>query len=385
VLWLNTKHLDSQQLKLVMPSRDVIIVGAGVIGSAVADRLSRALPLRITVVDRGGAGCEASNAAAGVLAVSSSAARRGALLALRRISAGMFPAWVDLLRAETGCNLGFRRDGILALAFSETEAVLLGELVRDRIGQGWRCQALTPSEVRALEPAVSPAVCAGALFPEDGAIDNEQLTAALVASARRRGVEFRLHTPVRSLRPARDHVAVQIDGEALHADTVVVAAGAWSPELLTPCGIKIPVKPMRGEMLAVRPCGWALRHVLAAGNRYLVPRESGEVLVGSTSAFVGFDKRVTAEGVAALRASAERMVPSEGTAELLRSWAGLRPCSALRRPIIARLPGCERILLATGHHRSGILLAPITAQLVTEMICDLPPSVALHPFGYRRH
>jgi glycine oxidase len=121
------------------------------------------------------------------------------------------------------------------------------------------------------------------------------------------------------------------------------------------------------------------------GDGYLVPRRDGEVLVGSTTAFVGFDKSVTAEGLRTLLARAAEMVPRVREATVLRSWAGLRPCSTIRRPIIARLPGLDNVVLATGHHRNGILLAPITAKLVAEMIAGAPPCVPLAPFRYRKH
>src|SRR5262249_12818754 len=121
------------------------------------------------------------------------------------------------------------------------------------------------------------------------------------------------------------------------------------------------------------------------GDCYLVPRANGEVLVGSTTAFVGFDKRVTATGVSTLLAQAQQMVPRVRDATLVRTWAGLRPCPTIRRPIIAPLRDMENVMLATGHHRNGILLSPITAQLVAEMIVGMRPSVPLRPFSYRRH
>jgi glycine oxidase len=138
-------------------------------------------------------------------------------------------------------------------------------------------------------------------------------------------------------------------------------------------------------MLAVRAATWQLRHTLANGEGYLVPRDHGEVLIGSTTTFDGFEKHVTEEGLATLRVRAAAMVPRFAEATELRSWAGLRPCSTIRRPIIAPLPAMENVILATGHHRNGILLAPMTAQLVTELVLGLPPSVLMRPFSYRKH
>jgi glycine oxidase len=364
---------------------DVAIIGAGVIGACIAETLARCSRLRIALLERGTPGCEASNAAAGVLSVASTQARRGVLLELRRLSAGMFPDLVDRLQAETGIDLGYRRDGLISLAFSEAEAVALRELLQHRSMQGLRCEMLTPAEVLRLEPAVNSGVHAAALFPDDCAINNERLVCALVVAAQRRGVALYEHTAVRSVVRRAGAVQLELGSDSLEAAIVVVAAGAWSPHLLAPCGVKVPVRPARGEMLAVRPAGWQLRHAVTSGDGYLVPRDGGEVLIGSTTTFDGFEKHVTADGLASLRARASLMIPRIGAAAELRSWAGLRPCSTIRRPIIAPLPGMENVLLATGHHRNGILLAPITAQLVTELVTGGPPTVFMRPFSYRRH
>ena len=362
---------------------DVAIVGAGVIGAAIAYYVARSTKLRVVVVERGTPGCEASNAAAGVLAVSSGRARQGALLDLRRRSATMFPALVAALEEETGIDLGYRREGLIALAFTTAEADGLHQLIQHRGEQGLRCEWLTPSEVRVLEPSVSAHICGGALFPDDRSVDSERLVAALVAAAQRRGVEFRLRAAAQAISAVGDAVKLHLDSGVVEAGVVVVAAGAWSGELLTSLGVKVPLRPARGEMLAIQCEDWELHHTVSAEMGYLVPR-AGKVLVGSTVAFVGFDKQVTAEGVATLLANAALMVPRlDGTAPV-RTWAGLRPCPTIRRPIIAPLPGLANVLLATGHHRNGILLAPITAQLVTELITAATPTVALHPFSYRR-
>ena len=363
---------------------DIVIIGAGVIGSTIAYTLARVTQQRIVVVERGTPGCEASNAAAGVLAVSSGQARQGVLLDLRRRSAALFPALVAALEDETGIDLGYRREGLIALAFAEEEAEALRDLVQHRQGQGLRCELLTPSGVQRLEPEVSSRICAGALFPDDRSIDSERFVAALVLAAQRRGVEFRLATAARAISQVNGAVQIQLDTGVLEAGRAVVAAGAWSGELLAGLGVKVPLRPARGEMAAVQRCGWELHHTVSAGMGYLVPR-GADVLIGSTTAFVGFDKRVTAEGVATLLANAAVMAPRLGAAVPARTWAGLRPCPTIRRPIIAALPGLEHVLLAAGHHRNGVLLAPITAQLVAELISGAAPTVPLQPFSYRRH
>jgi glycine oxidase len=364
---------------------DVAIIGAGVIGACTAETLARASRLRIVLLERGTPGCEASNAAAGVLAVASGQARRGVLLELRRLSAAMFPALVDRLEQESGMDLGYRRDGLISLAFSEAEATALQALVLHRREQGLRCELLSPPDAIRIEPVVNPVLHAAALFPDDRAIHSEHFVRALIGAAGRRGVELRERTNVRSVVPSQRAVKLELDDGRIEAGVVIVAAGAWSRQLLASSGIKVPVRPARGEMLAVRPAAWRLRHTLVAGDGYLVPRNGGEVLIGSTTVFDGFDKHVTAAGLATLRARAAAMVPRIREAAELRSWAGLRPCSTIRRPIIAPLPGSENVILATGHHRNGILLAPITAQLVAELVTGATPTVFMRPFSYRKH
>lgn len=367
-----------------MRSVDVAIVGAGVIGACIAEILARSSRLRIALFDQGTPGCEASNAAAGVLAVASGHARQGVLLQLRRLSGAMFPELVDRLQRETGIALGYRRDGLISLAFSDAETVALEELVRHRTTQGFPCEVLAAADLLRLEPAVNPSVRGGALFPDDRAIHNGRFVGALVEAARKHGVELFLQAPVRSLVRSDNAVKLELHHGSLEAAVVIVAAGAWSPQLLAPCGIKVPVRPARGEMLAVRPTGWDLTHILAAGDGYMVPRDGGEVLIGSTTAFVGFEKHVTTSGLATLRAQAASIVPRIDEAAELRSWAGIRPCSTIRRPVIGPLPGWENVILATGHHRNGILLAPITARLVSELVLGVPPSVPMRPFSYRK-
>ena len=367
-----------------MRAVDVLIVGAGVIGAAVAEALSRVGNLRVMLCERGTPGCEASNAAAGVLAVASGQARTGVLLALRRVSGAMFPAWVDRLLDETGIDVGYRASGALSLALADDDVAGLRALVEHRRSQGIRGEWVDAAAVRGLEPAVHPHVRGAAVFPDDHSVDSARLVAALIAAATRRGVAVSAGAAVHALAPGPDSVRVAVDDGSVDAGTVVVAAGAWSRDLLLDLGVRIPVRPARGEMAAVTPVGCAVRHTLMAGDGYIVPH-GDEVLVGSTTAFVGFDKHVTADGLAALRAHAAALVPAVAAAPFTRTWAGLRPCSTIRRPIIARLPGTPRVIVATGHHRNGVLLAPVTARLVADLVIGAPPVVSLAPFVYRRH
>lgn len=353
------------------------------IGSAVARRLAVAGAGRILVVERAAAGAEASGAAAGLLAVASSRAPGGAIFELRRRSAAMFPGLVEELRAESGIDVGYSTNGLLDLAFTAGEEEALAALVERRRTQGFAAELLRGRAVRRLEAGVDPAVRCGAFFADDRSIDSRRLVQALSAGAASHGVEFRFGAALERVEASRGRVlAVEAGGERIAPGHLVIAAGLGSSAIGGLLGVRIPVKPDRGEMLALRPAV-PLGRPLTWNEGCLVPQPNGEVLVGSTSARGEAEKKVSAASLALLVERAVRMVPGLGAAAVSRMWAGIRPMSTLRRPIVAPLGGFENVTLATGHHRAGILLAPITAALVSEMVLGLEPSMPLAPFSYR--
>ncbi len=362
---------------------DIAIVGAGVIGCAIARALAQRGAGRIVVIDRGEPGAEASNAAAGLLAVASLRARGGALFELKRTSAALFPALAEAVQGESGIDVHYTRTPLLELAFTSREAEQLDRLARRRREQGFGIERLDGAAVRAAHPEVNPAVRVGVHFADDAAIDNRRLVDALRASAAAAGVEFRLQAPLRAIEARHGRVRrLAIGSDELSPGHVVVAAGAWSAAIGRMLRVRIPVRSDRGEMIAVRPAA-ALPQPTAWGEGYLIPRRDGEVLIGSTSAPGALEKTVTARHAAQLLGRAVRMVPALAEAPVVRVWAGLRPLSTLGRPIIGPLRGFANVTLACGHHRAGILLAPLTAQLVAELIVDGSTSVPIQPFCYR--
>jgi glycine oxidase len=366
-----------------MITPDVAIIGGGVIGCAIAYYLAREGAGRVLVIDRSHPGHEASGAAAGLLAVASSRAPGGVLFDLRRVSAALFPKLVEELRDETGIDTDYRADGLLDLAFTDQEASDLERRVARRVEQEFRAELLDPSTLRKVESDLSEDVRAAALFSDDCSVDSVRLVAALHEAARSRGVEFRVGAAVTSIETAGDRVtAIAAGGERVMPARVVLAAGAWSREIGALFGVKIPVRPDKGEMLAVQTA-LPLRHSVSWGDGYLLPRSNGELLIGATSERGTFDKQVTEQSVRVLRERAARMVPALRDVSIARSWAGLRPCSTIRRPIIGPLRGYQNVIVATGHHRSGILLAPITGKLVAELIVHRATSISIEPFAYR--
>lgn len=364
-------------------SADFVIAGAGVIGCAIAHALAQAGAGRIIVVERATPGSEASGAAAGLLAVASTKSPRGVLFELRRASAAMFPQLVETLRGETGIDLEYSSHGTLDLAFTARDAARLERLVARRREQGFAAELLDPGQALSHEPAANPTVRSAGHFPDDRSIHNGRFVEALHSAAGRRGVDFRLGSELNGVEYAKGRVSsVRIGVDRVRIGHLIIAAGVWSREVASLLRVNVPVRPDRGEMLALRPKA-PLRRILSWNDGYLVPRADGEVLVGSTSARGVEEKVVTASSMELLLRRAVRMVPELADATLLRTWAGLRPLSTLRRPVIGPLRDFENVTLASGHHRSGILLAPITAKLVTELLVQGVTSIPIQPFRYR--
>ena len=341
---------------------DVLVVGGGVIGCAVARVLARA-GRTVLLADRGALGGEASSSAAGVLAVASGSEPAGPRLEQRRQSLALYPALSAALREETGLDVGLARPGVVELALTDADARAAQVRLAERRAQGFAVEWLDAAALRAAQPLASPDARGALHFPEDGLVEGARLVAVLAAAARARGAELIPGAAVRGAERAGDRVTrVDVAGEWVSPGTVVLAAGAWSARV-PDVAPRVRVAPSRGQMLALRPPEPASGPVLAAGDGYLVPA-GGEVLVGATFEDVGFEKAVTPAGVAVLLGHVERMAPALRAAPIVRLWSGLRPHALDGDPIVARAPDTANLILACGHHRNGILLAPWTAETV---------------------
>lgn len=230
---------------------------------------------------------------------------------------------------------------------------------------------------------LSDPVLGAQFLPADHWVDNERLTAAVIEAARRRGVVFHARQAVRSLVAQKGRVeSIETGGERYCAGEFVLAAGCWSGALTASLGIDVPTVPCRGQMLEFELAS-PLPMVVRAGHHYLVPRAGGRVLVGTTAEYVGFQKTVTAAGMGAILQAALRLAPFLGEARFCRAWAGLRPDTADHLPVLGR-SGIQGLTLATGHFRNGILLAPVTAKLIAEMVVANSSPAAIEPFRASR-
>lgn len=373
------------------PAHDVVVVGGGVIGLAVGWRAAAA-GLRVAVVDPRPAG-GATNVAAGMLApVTEASYGEQALLSLCLASARRFPSFAAELAEVAGRPAGYRETGTLAVAADADDRAELRELHRFQTGLGLAARWLTGRECRALEPMLAPGVTGGLLVDGDHQVDNRVLAAALLAAADRTGVDL-WRCRVSEVLLAGDRViGVRLDDDdVLSAGHVVLAAGCWSARIGgLPPSLLPPVRPVKGQILRLRVppghpglLGRTVRGTARGSHVYLVPRADGEVVVGATVEEQGFDTRVTAGGVYDLLRDARELVPGVTELTLAEASAGLRPGTPDNAPVIgpAPVPG---LVYATGHHRNGMLLAPVTADVVTAYLTSgVLPEVAA-PFTLDR-
>ncbi len=358
---------------------DVVVIGGGVIGTSVAYHLA-GQNVRTLLVEKNTPGQEASSAAAGMLAGTGAGSKRGPMYQLKQASQALYPAIIRELEECTGIDIECQTPGIFEIILTEADEKKQRRLYEVRFEQGHAVSWLSAEEARRREPSLTPGVRAAVHFAGDYHLHTGKLAEAWVQAAQQRGVTLHTGKTVTEVRINAGRVSqVRIGDEWVSTNTVVIAAGSWSAQVGEVFGLTIPIQPAKGQMLAVRTT--QLRHVISSGDHYLVPRKNGEVIIGSTIEFIGYNKDVTLEAVQLLAAWADTIVPGISKAPFSRFWAGLRPYSPTQRPILRRAPGLDNVVLATGHHRNGILLAPITGQLISELITTGQPSQSLEPFG----
>ena len=351
-------------------------------GCGIALRLCQA-GARVTVLERSIPGAEASSAAGGILAPQMEAEGPGPFLELCLRSRGLYPDFAAELQTLTGVNVNYLPSGLLNLAFDEAGAQRLEATVGWQRALGLRAELLGAREVHALEPQLSSQVVAAARFQDDHQVDNRLLTRALTMAAARVGATFRTGYVRGVVEENGRAVGVDLDGETLRADAVVIAAGSWSGLVQ---GIAVDprvVRPARGQMVQLQTRLPPFSHVVFSDKGYVIPRADGRIIAGSTLEFAGFEKSVTAEGLHRILSLAMEICPALASAPVQETWAGLRPYTDDHLPILGAgpLPG---LFLATGHFRNGILLAPLTARLMAQVVRGESPSVDLTPFRFDR-
>jgi glycine oxidase len=353
-------------------SSDVLIAGGGIIGASIALRLAQA-GRRVVVLDRGEPGTGASSAAAGMLAPHGERVEPQTFAELCLASRNLYPRFAEEIEGLSGQHVGYRNDGTLLVALDPEQEAELDTVAHQQATQGFSLQPLSASEIHGRAGGLSPQIRTGLFVPGDHWVDNERLTRALLTACRRAGVRIEAGHGLHKFHTVGSRIesveATETSTSVTHtysAKTYVLAAGCWSGQLAALTGQNIPLLPCRGQMMefdAARELPWVVR----AGIHYLVPRPEQRVLVGTTAEYVGFQAAVTGEGLRSILEGAARLAPLVGDLHFRRAWAGLRPDTADHLPILG-YGEIENLVYATGHFRNGILLAPVTAEIIAELI-----------------
>jgi glycine oxidase len=352
----------------------VLIVGGGIIGCAAAYDLARA-GCQVTVFERATPGAEASSAAAGLLApIDDSTETNFARLALA--SWRLYPDVVRDLQERTSIDVEYVTRGTI---YPTTAAQRRRDVGQWADSKEFGVEMLEGEELRRLEPALSPTIRHAIFVKGDHWLNNQRLVLAYAQAAASAGVELRTGCSVSRLVVEGGRArGVVTDGEQVDGDAVLLAAGAWSGELMAGLG-SLRIEPRRGQMIALAHVPARVTHCVH-GEVYLVPRPSGELLIGATVERAGFQRAVTAEGLAGLLQSALELVPALRELPIARTWSGFRPWAPDSLPVLGPWPGVAGLFVATGHFRNGILLAPITARVMTEWITSGQPSIDVKDF-----
>jgi glycine oxidase len=368
-------------MNLVKNSADVVVIGGGVIGLAIA----RALALRgvreVCLIERAALGTEASFAAAGMLAPQAEADTHDDFFELAYRSRDLYTSFAAALLEETGIDIELDTTGTLYLALTKQDQEEIEKRYDWQSRAGLPVELLNAAEARNLEPCISNSTLGALRFPKDVQVENRRLLNALANSANQLGVRTLTETNVDALMIEGNRVTgVQTTRGVVTCAAAVVAAGTWSnfiqqvPQIL-------PIEPVRGQMVCLEAKPQLTRHVIYSRRGYIVPRQDGRLLAGSTSEKAGFAKHVTAGGISSILQHAHEISAAVSSLPVVDTWAGLRPRSPDGLPVLGPCDEIDGLFYATGHYRNGILLAPLTGELVSEAIIEGVTSPLLVPFS----
>ena len=363
---------------MVKTTSEIIIVGGGVIGLSIARSLALKGVREILVLEKSSLGTEASFAAGGMLAPQAEADSRDQFFELLFESRALYPDFAAALRNETTIDIELDTTGTLYLAFNEHDQNEIDARYDWQTLAGLPVEKLNADEARMLEPCISPKTTGALRFELDIQVENRRLLNALANSLNELAVRTICGVNVESIQKEKSRVkGVQTSAGEFQCSTVVLAAGAWTSLLST----TVKVAPVRGQMICLTAQPRLTRHVIYSPRGYLVPRQDGRLLAGSTSEAAGFAKEVTVAGINQILQNALEIAPSISTLPIVDSWSGLRPKAPDGLPVLGPCGEIDGLIYATGHYRNGILLAPITGELIARTIVDGSLPASLAPFS----
>jgi glycine oxidase len=376
------------EIDSVKHTADVVVIGGGVIGLTIARALAQRGTGDICLIERASLGHEASFAAAGMLAPQAEANSQDDFFRLATRSRDLYADFAASLHEETGIDVELDTTGTLYVALTYHDLVDIEKRYAWQTAAGLPVEMLTQSQTQQIEPCISTSVLAALRFPLDVQVENRRLLSALANSVAKLGVSMLTGSSVESLKIENGRMTgVQTSRGFISCPAVVVAAGTWSSFIrFAPPSQKLApvIEPLRGQMISFDARPQVTRHVIYSPRGYIVPRRDGRLLAGSTSERAGFAKQVTAGGMSSILTNAQEISPSVSALPIVDTWAGLRPRAPDNLPVLGPCDEIGGLFYATGHYRNGILLAPVTGELIAEAVVGGVPSPLLGPFSPSR-
>ena len=365
-----------------MNTYDAVVAGGGVIGASIALELAEA-GLKVGLYDSQEPGREASWASAGMISAAPESPGMIPFVPISLASVAIYPKFIEKVEAISGMNVAYRKDGAIDVLLVGGIEEELSTIIALQHGVGLRAEALTAEQARDMEPSLTEEVQAAIFRPDEASLDNRAFTYAVLKAAQRKGVEIFAGNGAESLWKEDGRCkGLNLNSGRVEARWTIIAAGCFSAAIegVAPYA---PVFPAKGQMIALRSEAVRIHHVIWLDHTYLVPRNDGRIIAGSTIERTGFDHDVTAGGIKKILMEAIKLAPGLEKATIEETWAGLRPDSPDHLPILGPTD-MDGLLIATGHFRSGILLAPVTAVLMREWICSQKVSVEWERFSPMR-
>lgn len=361
---------------------DVIVVGGGVIGGAIAYYLTRKQK-RVLLLEREQIASGTSQAAAGMLGAQSEMKEAGPMFRLALQSRAMFPELAEELKELSGIDIELVMQGMLKVACSLEQAEQFQAITEQQRQAGEAAQWLSTAAARCIEPLLSEHIYGAMHLPDEGQVLAPNLNRALIQAAIRLGAAVSEYTEVHSLIVEQERVlGVKTAHGAIFAQQVVLAAGVWSKELLLQAGVQLDLYPVKGECFSVTGNTAQLGTTVFSEDCYLVPKQGGRIIVGATMQERSYDRTVTVAGMHQLLSRAVDLVPSLTAMRIEKTWAGLRPQTPDGLPILGAVPGRAGLYIAAGHYRNGILLSPITGKAMAELLDEQGSDLIIKPSGF---
>ncbi len=365
-----------------MSNYDAVIAGGGLIGACIALELAEE-GLKVALYDAHEPGREASWASAGMISPAPENPGSIPFVPISLASVALYPAFIQKVESLSGMDVGYRKDGAIDVILDGNIEEELSTVIALQHGVGLRAEALTAQQAREMEPSLTDEIEAAIFRPDEASLDNRVFTDAVLKAAQQKGVQIFARNGAKSLWKENGRCkGLILDNGRVEAKWTIIAAGCFSARIegVAPYA---PVFPAKGQMIALRCESVEIQHVLWMEHTYLVPRNDGRIIAGSTIERTGFDHDVTAAGLKKILSEAIKLAPGLEKARIEETWAGLRPDSPDHLPILGPTD-LDGLLIATGHFRSGILLAPVTALLMREWVCTQKVGVDWERFSPMR-